>query len=68
MDLALNNLEGLICHKTKQTNQPPKQGKMFLVVQWIHEYLFTVKFFWAVDMLVHYYKLLETVAEGCPVF
>ena len=21
MDLALNNLQGLICHKTKQTNQ-----------------------------------------------
>ena len=25
MDLALNNLQGLICHKTQQTNQPTKQ-------------------------------------------
>ena len=25
MDLALNNLQRLICHKTQQTNQPTNQ-------------------------------------------
>ena len=25
MDLALNNLQRLICHKTQQTNQPIKK-------------------------------------------
>ena len=27
MDLPLNNLQRLICHKTQQTNQPTKQLK-----------------------------------------
>ena len=27
MDLALNNLQRLICHKTKPTNQPTNQKK-----------------------------------------
>ena len=30
MDLALNNLQSLICHKTQQTNQPTNHGYLWL--------------------------------------
>ena len=29
MDLALNNLQRLICHKTQSTNQPTNQPSQF---------------------------------------
>ena len=28
MDLALNNLQGLICHKTQPTNQPTTSNQI----------------------------------------
>ena len=31
MDLALDNLQRLICHKTKQTNKPNLTQKWFLI-------------------------------------
>ncbi len=31
MDLALNNLQRLICHKTQTTNQPTNQSKNYKV-------------------------------------
>ena len=46
MDLALNNLQRLICHKTQSTNQPinrednnipPPQGRQILCVTFVEE-------------------------------
>ena len=31
MDLALNNLQRLICHKTQQTNQQQKKKKPYVI-------------------------------------
>ena len=31
-DLALNNLQGLICHKTKPTNQPTNLDNIYISV------------------------------------
>ena len=31
LDLALNNLQRLICHKTQQTNQPTNQPTLFIL-------------------------------------
>ena len=33
MDLALNNLQRLICHKTQPTNQPTNHQVLFDVIQ-----------------------------------
>ena len=43
MDLALNNLPGLICHKTQQTNQPIKNNttinmKNYYLYNYIKQY------------------------------
>ena len=35
MDLALNNLQRLICHKTQTTNQPTSELKM---IRELHDY------------------------------
>ena len=37
MDLALNNLQRLICHKTKQTNQPLHNGQDVTQGQFLNE-------------------------------
>ena len=39
MDLALNNLQRLICHKTQSTNQPTAYGKEF---RHIHKWIFKI--------------------------
>ena len=36
MDLALNNLQKLICHKTQPTNQQPLSLSKFIKVLQIH--------------------------------
>ena len=35
MDLALNNLQRLICHKTQITNQPTNQPTKCISTKWI---------------------------------
>ena len=38
MDLALNNLQRLICHKTQTTNQTTEQGTLFIPFKSIGDY------------------------------
>ena len=35
MDLALNNLQGLICHKTQQTHQPCRAGNTIKSIKYV---------------------------------
>ena len=39
MDLALNNLQRMICHKTKQTINHPKELKMGYCLERVEQYV-----------------------------
>ena len=65
MDLALNNLERLICHKTQPTNQPYLLtfflGKLFLV-SILHNRVFMIytvnTILISVSFFTNWYKLI----------